>query len=59
MAHFLEHMLFMGSEKYPQENDFELFISTHAGMTNAFTDVDITNFQFRVGAQSLTPTLDR
>jgi len=26
MAHFLEHMVFMGSEKYPKENDFEAFI---------------------------------
>jgi predicted Zn-dependent peptidase len=27
MAHFLEHMVFMGSEKFPQENDFDSFIS--------------------------------
>jgi secreted Zn-dependent insulinase-like peptidase len=26
MAHFLEHMVFMGSEKYPKENDFDAFI---------------------------------
>lgn len=26
LAHFLEHMVFMGSEKYPQENDFDSFI---------------------------------
>lgn len=22
LAHFLEHMLFLGTEKYPNENDF-------------------------------------
>jgi predicted Zn-dependent peptidase len=27
VAHFLEHMLFMGSEKYPRENDFSSFIN--------------------------------
>lgn len=26
LAHFLEHMVFMGSEKYPQENGFDEFI---------------------------------
>jgi secreted Zn-dependent insulinase-like peptidase len=26
MAHFLEHMVFMGSKKYPKENDFDAFI---------------------------------
>jgi nardilysin len=26
LAHFLEHMVFMGSEKFPQENDFDAFI---------------------------------
>jgi secreted Zn-dependent insulinase-like peptidase len=27
LAHFLEHMIFMGSEKYPAENDFSDFIA--------------------------------
>lgn len=26
LAHFLEHMVFMGSEKYPKENDFDAFL---------------------------------
>lgn len=31
LAHFLEHMLFLGSEKYPKENDFEEFLTLHGG----------------------------
>ncbi len=27
MAHFLEHMVFMGSEKYPEENYFEKYLN--------------------------------
>ena len=27
LAHFLEHMLFMGTEKYPSENEYMEFIS--------------------------------
>lgn len=29
MAHFLEHMVFMGSEKFPAENDFDSFIKVY------------------------------
>lgn len=26
LAHFVEHMVFMGSEKYPTENEFDSFV---------------------------------
>ena len=35
LAHFCEHMLFMGSKKYPEENYFSSFISRNGGLTNA------------------------
>jgi nardilysin len=35
MAHFLEHMVFMGSEKFPQENDFDSFISVIVQTSNS------------------------
>ena len=38
MAHFLEHMLFMGSKKHPQENYFSKKIKEFGGNTNAYTD---------------------
>jgi len=31
LAHFLEHMLFMGTEKYPDEDDYSSFLSQHGG----------------------------
>lgn len=31
MAHFLEHMVFMGSKKFPKENDFDAFIKKSGG----------------------------
>ena len=37
LAHFLEHMLFYSSEKYPQEDAYSKFVSEHGGSTNAFT----------------------
>jgi insulysin len=36
-AHFLEHMLFMGTEKYPTENEYASFISNKGGYNNAYT----------------------
>lgn len=35
LAHFLEHMVFMGSAKYPQENGFEEFLKVKI-MSNTF-----------------------
>ena len=48
LAHFLEHMVFMGSEKYPEENHFDKFISGHNGYTNASTGTNSTNFCFSI-----------
>ena len=40
LAHFLEHMLFMGSENYPEHNQYSSFIGNHGGADNAYTDMD-------------------
>ena len=40
MAHFLEHMIFMGSEKYPDEKQFTTEISSHGGYSNAYTELE-------------------
>ena len=31
LAHFLEHMVFMGSKKYPDENAYDEFIQKNGG----------------------------
>ena len=31
LAHFLEHMVFMGSSKYPDENSYDEFIQKNGG----------------------------
>ena len=48
MAHFLEHMIFMGSKKYPGENEYEEFISRNGGSTNAFTELEQTCYYFDI-----------
>lgn len=37
MAHFLEHMLFLGTQKYPGPDDYSSFITCHGGNYNAYT----------------------
>ncbi len=59
MAHFLEHLLFMGSEAYPDEKDFMEFINDRGGMTNAFTMHDRTVYGFSMYEEWFDETLDR
>jgi len=44
VSHFLEHMIFMGSEKYPGENVFTEFIAQNGGYDNAYTENSFTNY---------------
>lgn len=59
LAHFLEHMLFLGTKKYPKESEFEEFIEKHGGSNNAYTDMEHTNFYFDILPNDLEGALDR
>ena len=59
LAHFLEHMLFLGTEKYPEPGEYQQFIKSHGGSHNAFTAFQDTNYFFDVEARFLEPALDR
>jgi insulysin len=52
LAHFCEHMLFLGTEKYPQEDSFESFLSANGGSSNAFTDNENTVYFFDMQAEA-------
>lgn len=41
-------MLFLGTEKYPDEDDYETFLSQFGGFSNAYTDMEDTNYFFSV-----------
>jgi insulysin len=59
LAHFLEHMLFLGTEKYPDEGSYQEFVSTHDGFSNAYTANDRTNYHFEVDPDYFEEGLDR
>ncbi|KAL3316408.1 Nrd1 complex RNA-binding subunit [Cichlidogyrus casuarinus] len=49
----------MGSQKYPNENDFEDFISKRGGSTNAYTQNEMTMFYFDINAANFFEGFDR
>ncbi|OIN03317.1 peptidase M16 [Idiomarina sp. MD25a] len=59
MAHYLEHMLFLGTDKYPDTNGYSEFMSNNGGSQNASTWLDITNYMFKVNNSAYDEALDR
>ncbi|CAG8782773.1 45453_t:CDS:10 [Gigaspora margarita] len=58
LAHFCEHLLFMGTEKYLKENEYSEYLTKHNGSSNAYTGLDNTNYYFDVGHEHLEKALD-
>ncbi|GKY95848.1 hypothetical protein MPSEU_000545400 [Mayamaea pseudoterrestris] len=52
LAHFHEHLLFLGTHKYPSEDEYEGFLQTFGGFSNAFTDMEDTNYYFSVTTEA-------
>ena len=59
LAHFCEHMLFLGTRKYPKADSYQTFISNHGGSHNAMTMFQHTNYFFDITPDALAPALDR
>ncbi|KAL3906949.1 MAG: hypothetical protein SGPRY_010356 [Prymnesium sp.] len=58
LAHFVEHMLFLGSASFP-EGEFERLVSANGGSNNAYTASEDTNFFLDVNGDALGPALER
>ncbi len=59
LAHFLEHMLFLGTAKYPEAGEYQGYIAAQGGSHNAYTGYENTNFYFDIDMDALVPALDR
>ncbi|PWU14928.1 MAG: hypothetical protein C5B49_12480 [Bdellovibrio sp.] len=59
LAHYLEHMLFLGSQKYPDKEEFLRFVNERSGKSNAFTTDEDTNFFLTIGDQDFAAAVDR
>ncbi|KAJ2748285.1 metalloprotease, partial [Coemansia nantahalensis] len=59
LAHFCEHLLFLGTKKYPKENEYNEYLSAHGGYSNAYTDLENTCYYFEATYDALEGALDR
>jgi predicted Zn-dependent peptidase len=58
MAHFLEHLVFKGGEKYPTYRDVNETAERLGGMLNAYTSHDLVAFHITVRAESASAAID-
>mmetsp|Transcript_29851 Transcript_29851/g.97207 ORF Transcript_29851/g.97207 Transcript_29851/m.97207 type:complete len:1027 (-) Transcript_29851:78-3158(-) len=59
IAHFLEHMVFMGSEAFPTENEYDKYLTQNGGSCNAYTEMEFTLYHFDVMPSAFRGALER
>ncbi len=59
LAHYLEHMLFLGTEKYPAVEAFGEYLERNGGSNNAYTARDRTNYHLEIRPDAFEGALDR
>ena len=59
LAHFLEHMLFLGTTDYPDGSEYNKFISQHGGSNNAWTATEHTCYFLDINCHFFDEALDR
>jgi len=59
LAHFNEHMLFLGTKKYPVESEYAEYLASHGGSSNAYTDNEDTVYYFDINVDHLDEGLER
>merc|ERR1719379_513944 len=59
LAHFCEHMLFLGTAKYPEATGFDNYLQMHGGMNNAYTSTEATVYYAQLDKAGFEGGLDR
>eukprot|EP00434_Breviolum_minutum_P034884 symbB.v1.2.030880.t1/scaffold3459.1/size56318/3 len=52
LAHFCEHMLFLGTKKYPEPSGFDQFMTKYGGSNNAYTSSEATVYFAAASAEA-------
>lgn len=58
LAHFTEHMVFLGSKKYPKKDELNKHLSAFGGRSNAYTSLDRTVYFMEVGNKGVDKAVD-
>jgi len=59
LAHFLEHLLFLGTERFPAEKGLMAYVQGHGGPVNARTSERTTDFFFELPPHAVCGGLER
>lgn len=59
LAHYAEHMVLQGSQRFPESDDFANFLKKHGGSYNASTASYRTGYYLEVENKALTPAVER
>lgn len=59
LAHFLEHLVFLGSKNYPQAGEYAQFMAMYGGNHNAWTGTEHSCFYFDIDNHGLAEALLR
>ena len=59
LAHFLEHLLFLGTERFPADQALMSFVQRHGGQVNASTRERTTDFFFELPTSAFGAGLER
>lgn len=59
LAHYLEHLLFLGTDQFPKPDEFSEYIQANGGANNAYTASDHTNYHLEVAHAAFEGALER
>lgn len=59
LAHYLEHMILMGSKNYPETNSLDGFLTQNGGMNNASTAPHRTAYYLQVNNEAFSEAVTR
>ncbi|MCK3655122.1 pitrilysin [Pasteurellaceae bacterium Macca] len=59
LAHYLEHMILMGSKKFPETNSLDAYLTKNGGYNNAYTAADRTVYYLEVNHNAFDEAVDR
>ena len=59
LAHYLEHMVLMGSKQYPEANGLIKFLAQNGGHNNAFTSAERTSYYVQVNNNAFDEAVAR
>lgn len=53
LAHFAEHLFFLGCKSHPDAGAFQQYVNRHGGSQNAYTSTEISNYYFDIDTEFL------